>query len=88
LCVNMHACMYTLRKKKRWLMLLGCRCPCTADNTGTALKSFYKGPWACTNTWQGNGCSGNLEGTHNTWHQAIGGDVVWLAWATYDPLFW
>ncbi len=59
-----------------------------AENTGTALKAFYKGPWACTNTWQGNGCSGNLEGTHNTWHQAIGGDVVWLAWATYDPLFW
>lgn len=59
-----------------------------AENTGTALKAFYKGPWACTNTWQGNGCSGNLEGTHNTWHQAVGGDVVWLAWATYDPLFW
>jgi hypothetical protein len=59
-----------------------------AANTATALKAFYRGPWACTNTWQGNGCSGNLEGTHNTWHQAIGGDVVWLAWATYDPLFW
>lgn len=59
-----------------------------ADNTATALKAFYRGPWACTNTWQGNGCSGNLEGTHNTWHQAVGGDVVWLAWATFDPLFW
>lgn len=59
-----------------------------AANTADGLKSFYKGPWACTNTWQGNGCTGNLEAIHNTWHQAVGGDVVWLAWAGFDPFFW
>lgn len=59
-----------------------------APNTATMLKAFYRGPWACTNSWQGNGCSGNLENTHNTWHQAVGGDVVWLAWAPFDPMFW
>jgi hypothetical protein len=36
----------------------------------------------------GNGCAGNLEGIHNTWHQAVGNDVRLYSWSGFDPLFW